>query len=63
MGCNTLGFAYVDTTGGHELVVGFELANETLDVFDTVVGCIERSEVEECLQFGSVWRNTSLLLA
>eukprot|EP00041_Stephanoeca_diplocostata_P012646 m.212158 g.212158 ORF g.212158 m.212158 type:complete len:440 (-) comp19036_c0_seq2:81-1400(-) len=60
MGCNTLGFAYVDTTGGRELVIGFELANETMDVFDTVVGCIERFGVDACLQFGSVWRNTSL---
>ena len=30
-GCDALGFAYVDSTGGRELVVGFTLADDAMD--------------------------------
>jgi hypothetical protein len=58
--CNTFGFAYVDTTGGRELVVGFELANATTDKYDAIVECIERSSIDDCLRHGTVWANASL---
>jgi hypothetical protein len=58
-GCDTLGFAYMDTTGGRELVVLFSLADDSFDNFDVVVSCIENNGIDQCLEYGEVWRNTS----
>ena len=61
MGCNTFGFAYYDSTGGRELVVGFTLAADGQpDRYEAAVGCFERKGVGNCLEFGSVWRNSTL---
>lgn len=66
--CNTFGFAYVDTTNNRELVVGFELAQDrqvpnAIDIFDTVMTCFEKSGVDNCLQYGTVWRNSTMSAA
>ena len=60
MGCNTFGFGYYETTAdGGELMVGFNLANETHDSFDAALECFRRKGVGKCLHFGEVWRNTT----
>jgi len=65
-GCNIFGFAYTDTSDARELVVAFNLAYDNReesppgpDRFNEVVSCFEKSGVDQCLQYGVVWRNTS----
>ena len=62
-GCNEFGFALVDTTGGREVVAKFLLATDKaggVDVFEAAVACFEQKGVANCLEFGEVWRNTTL---
>lgn len=59
-GCDSFGFAYVDSTAAREQVVHFELANSTMDRFDEVVDCFETQGVARCVHLGEVWRNTTL---
>jgi len=60
MGCNTLGFGYFEAgNGGNELMVGFDLANETHDQFDAALHCFGTKGVASCLEYGTVWRNTT----
>ena len=60
MGCNTFGFGYYETTArGGEVMVGFNLANETHDTFDAALECFLLNGVGKCLHFGEVWRNTT----
>jgi hypothetical protein len=62
--CNTFG----DTTNNRELVVGFELAEDrqvpnAIDIFDAVIIYFEKTGVDNCLQYGTVWRNTTMSAA
>jgi hypothetical protein len=60
MGCNTFGFGYFQTSAaGDELMVGFDLANETHDQFDETLKCFVARGVGQCLEFGTIWRNTT----
>jgi len=68
-GCNSFGFAYTDTSDERELVVAFNLAYDnreeappSTDMYDEIVSCFEKSGVGQCLHYGDVWRNTSLVL-
>ena len=61
MGCNTFGFGYYESNAarGGELMVGFNLANETADNFDKALECFRAKGVRGCLHFGTGWRNTT----
>eukprot|EP00605_Chrysophyceae_sp_TOSAG23-4_P002897 GSChrysophyteH1.ASY1.ANO1.3192.1 assembled CDS len=64
--CNTFGFGYFSTTDDRELVVSFTLAgdraekNAPPDIFEEVMTCFETKGVENCLEHGEVWRDSSL---
>ena len=59
MGCNTFGFAYYES-GAREVVVGFTLAENDADQYDHIVNCFEMRGIANCLEFGTVWRNSSV---
>lgn len=59
-GCDEFGFAFVDTTGGRELVGYFHLANTTYDRYEEVLACLEGKGVASCLGLATIWRNSSL---
>lgn len=64
--CNTFGFAYFSTTDDRELVVGFTMGTDKgeedapPDVFEEAIACFEDKGVANCLEYGTIWRDSSL---
>jgi len=58
--CPSIGFVYLDTTGGREKLTLFTVWNNGTDHFPALRDCFKERGIASCTHLGEVWTNVSL---
>ena len=58
--CPSIGFVYLDTTGGRETMTLFTMWNNGTDHFPEIRDCFAAKGIGNCTDLGVPWLNASL---